>query len=274
MQGGKQSPGVLLEEATPADGGSLPGDGFCGSRWQVSALSKKWRCSAHVQAPACSEDRSSLAFAASQQGWHRSLRGPGQMPSSQPLEAGKSPLRSCWAPLPNLHPGENLKDLSPSFPGSTLPVSPQKLDPRPGKRCRILCRGLRSPGCWQAAFLPFPACHPRGADSSQGAGPAKEGSGCVFEALAGRIIAQIASEFLLPWAPGGKQPLGSRSALARAALQHRMCASAELQRVLSRFFFQNWGFHQHRAPATNGPCPLCRRSHQLPSCSMRNTVHS
>lgn len=138
---------------------------------------------------------------------HRSLRGPGQIPSSQPLGVGKSALRSCRAPLPNLHPGENLKDLSPSFPGSTLPVSAQKEDPRPGKRCRILCRGLRSPGCWQAAF---PACHPRGADGSQGAGPAKEGSGCVFEALAGRIIAQLASPKRLNFFFPGPQAGSSR----------------------------------------------------------------
>lgn len=210
VQGGKQSPGVLLEEADSCGRRQLAWGWFFGSRWQVSAPSKEWRCSAHVQTPACGEDRSSLAFAASQQGWHRSLRGPGQTPSSQPLGVRKSALGSCWAPLPNLHPGQNLKDLSLSSPGSTLPVSPQKEDPRPGKRCRMLCRGLCSPGCWQAAFLPFPACRPRGADDSRGAGPAKEGSGCVFEALAGRIMAQIASPSRLNFFFPGPQAGSSR----------------------------------------------------------------
>ena len=159
--------------------------------------------------PSLGRGPSSLACAALQRGWHQLLQGLGQTLSSQPLG-----VRSCWALLPRLHPGEKLRDSTPSSPGSTLPGSPQKEDPRPGKRRHVLCRGVRSPGRWQAACLPSPvaspARQPQGADKSRrgrSAGPAKEGSGLCFRGAGWEDSAQIASpgrlNFFSPGPRGG-----------------------------------------------------------------------
>lgn len=101
---------------------------------------------------------------------------------------------------------------------SMLPRSPQKEDPRPGMSRRVLCRAVNSPGAGKPSAWVY------------------------FQGYCSDYFPK-AAEFLLPWAPGRTWPLGSRSALVRAAPQHHTC---EHQAATSFYLdiFQNWGSHQ------------------------------
>lgn len=166
-----------------------------------------------------------MTSAVLQQSWHQGL---GQTLSSWPLTVSKSALPSCWALLPKPHPGENLKDPHAASPCCVLPGSPQKEDPRPGTSRRVLCRAVNSPGA------------------------GKPSAWVCFQGYCSDYFPK-AAEFLLPWAPGRTWPLGSRSALARAAPQHRTRVSAEPQRVFILISSRTGALTTHKWPLPSLP---------------------
>lgn len=190
---------------------------------------KEWRCPAHVQAPAQGKDHPPWCLQhCSRAGVNRSRHCPPspwesvhQLSGTAGLSFPIFILGKTWVIPAHLPPAPYCQD----HPKRGIPGLQR------GAACsaeQSTHRGDGKPPLPSTADSP--AHHLQGADNSrpsQGAGPAKGGSECVFEVLAGKDITP--NEFLLPWAPGRKQPLALRSALARAALQHRTCASAELQ---------------------------------------------
>lgn len=189
------------------DRGSLPGMGFW-FEWQVSALNKEWRCSAHVQAPAWVEDCPPSSWELVNE-----LSGP----------AGLSFLIFILG---------KTREISPHPPSAQLVGSAHKEDSRAGKR-------NTSTG---AACLPSPAVslahHLQGADNSHRSrvlGLLKAAAGVFLRHWLGGYCFSGHAEFLLPGAPGRNQSLGSRSALVRAAHPRCTCVTTAPQRVLSRF---------------------------------------